>query len=76
MKAIAGLFGLGGSGRDPKADAIAEAQKRQLAEQDQQRAELDQQQGAMAARLGQSRRRGVLAFAETGEGGLKTVLGG
>jgi len=76
MKTIAGLFGMGGAKSDPRADALAESQKRQMAEQDTQRAELDQQGAALSARLGDRRRRGALSFAETGDSGLKAVLGG
>lgn len=71
---VKALFG--GGGRDPRADAIAETQKRQLAEQDAQRAELEQANAGLATRLGRNARRGALAFAETGEAGLKSTLGG
>lgn len=74
MGVVKGLFGIGG--KDPQADALAEAQKRQMAEQDTQRAELDQQNAALATRLGRSGRRGILSFMETGDAGLKSVLGG
>lgn len=74
MKTISALFGGGGS--DPRADAIAETQRKQLAEQDTQRAELEQGNATLATRLGRSARRGVLSYMETGDAGLKTVLGG
>lgn len=74
---VKGLFG-GGRDRaaEAKQEAIAEVQRRQMAEQDTQRAELEQSGAALQTRLGQNRRRGILSFMETGDSGLKTVLGG